>query len=76
MNTAFVDLYNGKTININEIMNTLNKYFETNKYDLCVNNELSGKFGKHVIIQTDKIEYQKDLYSIVILLYLYLALKL
>ena len=48
-------------INSNEIINTLNKYFETNKYDLCVNNELSGKFGKHVIIQTDKIDYQKAL---------------
>lgn len=61
MNTIFVDLYYGKMINSNEIFNTLNKYFKANKYDLCVNNELSGKFGKHVIIQTDKIEYQKAL---------------
>ena len=61
MNTVFVDLYNGKAINSHEIINTLNKYFEPNKYDLCINNELSGKFGKHVIIQTDKIDYQKAL---------------
>lgn len=62
MNTVFVDLYNGKIINNNNtIINTLNKYFETNKFDLCVNNELLGKFGKHVIIQTDKIDYQKAL---------------
>ena len=60
-NTIFVDLYNGKIINNNLIINILKKYFEINKYDLCVNNELSGKFGKHVIIKTDKIDYQKAL---------------
>lgn len=60
-NTIFVDLYYKKAIDDNLIINILKKFFDVEKYDLCINNKTSGNFGKHIIIQTDKIEYQNAL---------------
>ena len=58
-NTIFVDLYHGITTDNNSIISILKKHFDVEKFDLCINNKISGNFGKHIIIQTDKIEYQK-----------------
>ncbi len=60
-NTIFVDLYHGKSTNNNLIINILKKYFAVEKFDLCFNNKNSGNFGKHIIIQTDKVKYQNAL---------------
>jgi len=61
MNTLFVDLYNKEEINNKSLIDILSKYFKVNKYDLCNNNEITGKFGKHIIINTGIIPYEKAL---------------
>jgi len=60
-NTIFVDLYSRKNIDNDIIINTLNKYFEVKKFDLCTDNKITGKFGKHIILKTDTIKYEKAL---------------
>lgn len=60
-NTIFVDLFSTKKIDNESIIKILNKYFEVKKYDLCTNNKTTGKFGKHIILKTDIIEYKNAL---------------
>lgn len=58
-NALFVDLYNGITFDNNNLIHILKKYFKVQKYDLCSNNKIIGEFGKHIIIKTDIIQYEK-----------------
>lgn len=60
-NVLFIDLYGNKKVDSNNLINIFKNYFGVKKYDLCVDNKITGKFGKHIIIKTDIIEYDESL---------------
>ena len=60
-NVVFIDLYSNEKIDSNDLINILKKYFEVKKYDLCIDNKITGKFGKHIIMETEFINYEEAL---------------
>ena len=53
VNTVFIDYYGNK--DKQKLLDIILDFFETNNYDLCENNQdKKGKFGKQVILNSDK----------------------
>ena len=59
-NTVFIDCY-GLENSKEKLLPIILKYFKTNNYDLCINGDKKGNFGKHVIIKANRISYQDGL---------------
>lgn len=57
-NAIFVDLYNSEIVDNDNLISIFKKYFEVKRYDLCSDNKITGKFGKHIIIKSDTIQFE------------------
>lgn len=60
-NVVFIDLYSNERVGSNNLINIFKNYFEVKKYDLCIDNKVTGRFGKHIVIETELIKYEEAL---------------
>ena len=62
-NTVFIDCFGLDNCN-EKILPIILKYFKTNNYDLCTENQGKGNFGKHAIISCNPINYEESIQMI------------
>lgn len=64
-NTVFIDCYS-KNNHDKDLLDIIQKYFNTNNYDLCKNNyDKKGNFGKHLIVNNVKQMKYKDAVNLI-----------